>query len=445
NVSKNGSENGSENEAANGDPKGGYDKETVKTTNDKNLSDRSSGGGAHEDEKNGSYSSSSCNGDIKCANLVMYGNEGKSSIMKNNFYEKCSCNYFMVSYKGKNLYGEKKGEYPCKLGSERGLEFSNGTKKEEKWHQYTRSNVGYKYYFKRKENRKEIYKNFVISFFRHLKRNLLTSNLGNMYDKTFFILEKLGLVYNYEYYASKKLCKLLLSNIFSKVRRDRIIFIFLLRNRNNHRHRCISCASFKKEHKRLLYTVCKLLMYFFLRIHYNSKNGGSLEGIQLANCLRNLHTIFRELCNVVTFLCTHKMFLLKSYICRSVYQDSLLDTLSMFKNYNILKHSQEDESVHNRDVSHNISFAYSSQVIRFDRWRNEGVKDYVYESTKKPRFISCEVYGAPPVTFKDDGLNDGFASKSEIRNRSEGGNSLSSNPNEKRECEEEIKKNISFI
>ncbi|KMZ78375.1 hypothetical protein PVIIG_01153 [Plasmodium vivax India VII] len=305
-------------------------------------------------------------------------------------------------------------------------------------------NVPCRGHLKRCERKKRhMYNRFVGFFLPDRNRtNLLNKNFEKKFDRVFPLLEKLGIAYNHDCAIVRGLLSWVASNLWSDERNYGAVLKPLMRGRNGHLSKCGMCAALKRTHKRLLLRICNVFVYFFLERYYPVLK----EHIPLGD--PTLRPFLRRLKEAITFFVSHRGFAQKgSYTCLSLYLEGIPDMTCTGRHDGPFEGLEDTRMVSNAVELKKFfpsSFTNGGSV---EQLGSNCVKDYLCEGEKRSPFIfvECAVYGAPPVTFKDEDSNDSEADK---KVKAELGDHPSvSSHDEKRECgeEEEKAKRVSFV
>ncbi|SCO59005.1 conserved protein, unknown function [Plasmodium berghei] len=263
-----------------------------------------------------------------------------------------------------------------------------------------------KYYLRKKGNKKYLKNKYIKLILKCLNR----VDSINIYKKN--MISKFGICDNYRNEIISMLCKLCFSKLCINMKNDEIklFFEFLHKIKNRECIQCYICRSFHKTCKIVLSGIFKLIKQLFLYFNCNSSNKfrGTFLGFFFFNkCLKSFDRAIKKLMNdSIFFYFIHKTYLLKNYDKKAV--ECCKDELNRFvganKNNNFIKNEKHLSYDINRDT---LMYVMRNQI-------NENIKrnlmmenDYVLDNkTMKVCFKACEVYGLPPVAFKDDDIND---------------------------------------
>ncbi|SCN58839.1 conserved protein, unknown function [Plasmodium chabaudi chabaudi] len=295
-----------------------------------------------------------------------------------------------------------------------------------------------KYYLGRKQNKKYAKNKYIRLILKCLNR----IDLLNVYKKN--MISKLVISDKYRKEIISMLCKLCFSNLCINMKNDEIksFFEFLYKIKNHDNIQCYICQTFKKNYKIALSGIFKLLRRLFLYFDSSNKFSGTcIGGIFFNKCLKSFDRAIKKLMkDSISFYFVHKMVLLKS--CDKKIREWGKDEFNTFfdinKNNNFIKNEKYLFYNNNGDT---LVCAMKNQIDEEIKLDMMNEKDYVFDNkTMKLCFTPCEVYGLPPVAFKDDDIND-----DESKNSKKGGSSnkvaFNSGDNDK---EDGQKKHISF-
>ncbi|KEG01418.1 conserved protein, unknown function [Plasmodium vinckei vinckei] len=295
-----------------------------------------------------------------------------------------------------------------------------------------------KYYLRKKHNKKYTRNKYIKLILKSLNR----IDLLNVYKKN--MISKLGTSDKYRNEIISILCKLCFFNLCINTKNDEIksFFEFLYKIKNHDNIQCYICKAFKKNYKIALSGILKLFRWLFLYFDSSNKfKGTCLGGIFYNKCLKSFDIAIKKLMNdSISFYFVHKMFLLKSYDKKigEWCKDEFNIFFEINKNNNFIKNEKYLSYNNNGDTLVCVMRNQTNEEIKLDLMIE---KDYVFDNKIMKRcFTPCEVYGLPPVAFKDDDISDDESKKSK-----DGGSSnkvaFNLGDNDK---EDEQKKHISF-
>ncbi|CAD2087683.1 conserved protein, unknown function [Plasmodium vinckei brucechwatti] len=267
-----------------------------------------------------------------------------------------------------------------------------------------------KHYLSKKHNKKYAKNKYIRLILKCLNKVYLL----NVYKKN--MISKLGISDKYRNEIISMLCKLCFSNLCINMKNDEIksFFEFLHKIKNHDNIQCYICKAFKKNYKIALSGIFKLFRCLFLYFDSSNKFSGTfLGGVFYNKCLKSFDIAIKKLMNdSISFYFVHKMFLLKRYgkKIREWYKDEYNTIFDIKKNNNFIKNEKYLSYNNNGDT---LVCAMRNQIdeeIKLDLMIE---KDYVFDNKKtKVCFTPCEVYGLPPVAFKDDDISDDESKKS---------------------------------